>query len=101
SGNTEGPGVVGAKVGLLSGVAVMGHAHPGFGDQSWREGVIEVDAGRVRGGDTGGLKATASRTAEEGAKARRLEGIYVLVAEAIAEVALLRHRIVGLDVIAG
>ncbi len=100
AGDAEGLRVVAAVVGLGGGVAQMRDAEARFGEELGREDVVVVDAGAVGARDAGRLKAAARRAAQERAEERRLEGVGRLVAEASAEVVLLRDGVVRLDVVA-
>ena len=77
AGDAESLGIVAAVVRLLCGVAQVGDANARFGEQRRREDVVVVEAGAVSRRDSGGLKASARRTSEEGAEERRLEGVRV------------------------
>ncbi len=100
AGDAESLGIGAAEVGLLRGVAQVGDSDPGLGDELWRKDVVVVEAGAVGGGCSGSLKPAARRTAEEGAKERRLVGVGRLVAEASAQVVFRRDLVVRLDVVA-
>ena len=62
--------------------------------------MIIIDTGAIRRRHTCSFEPSACGAPEERAKERRLIGIRRLMAEPAAEVALLRKRVVGLDIVA-
>ena len=79
----------------------MGQAGARFGNQGGRKGMVVIEAGAIGCRDSGRFKSTASGPPEERTKERRLVRGCVLMAETAAQMILVRHRVIRLDVVAG
>ena len=78
----------------------MGQTDAHFGKQGWREYMIVVETGAVGRCDSGRFKTSVCRPTKERAEEWRLVRGRILVAETAAQVVLLSHRVVRLNVVA-